>query len=94
MCSAVDDKAGALVYNERKEREGEGNMKPKGKRILRLLLFALAGALAGYAYYFFFGCTRGCAITGSPWRSMLYMAVLGLFIAFASEKEGDSQCNT
>ena len=69
-------------------------MKPKSKRILRLLLFALAGALAGYAYYFFFVCTRGCAITGSPWRSMLYMAVLGLFIAFASEKEGDGQCNT
>ena len=65
-------------------------MKPKSKRILRLLLFALAG----YVYYFFFGCTRGCAITGSPWRSMLYMAVLGLFIAFASEKEGNGQCNT
>lgn len=69
-------------------------MKPKGKRILRLLLFALAGALAGYVYYIFFGCTNGCAITGSPWRSMLYMAVLGLFIAFASEKEGDGRCNT
>ena len=92
MCSEPADKSGALVYNEKTERGGD--MKPKGKRILRLLLFALAGALAGYAYYIFFGCTNGCAITGSPWRSMLYMAVLGLFIAFASEKEGDGQCNT
>ena len=92
LCPALADKQGALMYNDRKGR-GEA-MKPKSKRILRLLLFALAGALAGYAYYFFFGCTRGCAITGSPWRSMLYMAVLGLFIAFASEKEGDGQCNT
>lgn len=69
-------------------------MKPKGKRILRLLLFALAGAVVGYVYYSFFGCTKGCAITGSPWRSMLYIAVLGLFLAFASEKEGEDQCNT
>ena len=77
-----------------KKTERGGAMKPRSKRILRLLLFALGGALAGYVYYFFFGCTKGCAITGSPWRSMLYMAVLGLFIAFASEKEGDGQCNT
>ena len=75
----------------RKNGKGRGH---ESKRILRLLLFALGGALAGYVYYIFFGCTNGCAITGSPWRSMLYMAVLGLFIAFASEKEGDGQCNT
>ena len=86
------DKQKAMVYNGKEK--GSCCVKAKGKRVLRLLLFALAGALAGYAYYSFFGCTRGCAITGSPWRTMIYMAGLGLFIAFASEKESDGQCNT
>lgn len=37
----------------------------------------LLGAVAGYIYYHFWGCDGTCAITSSPWRSMLYGVVMG-----------------
>ncbi len=38
----------------------------------------LFGALAGYAYYHFVGCTSGtCSITSKPVNSSLYGALLG-----------------
>lgn len=52
-------------------------MKEKLRVIIRPLLFIAGGALLGYLYYHFFGCTNGCLITSSPWRSMLYMAAVG-----------------
>jgi len=35
------------------------------------------GALAGYIYYYFWGCTEGCTISSSPINSMLYGATMG-----------------
>lgn len=36
------------------------------------------GAAGGFAYYKFIGCkTGGCAITGNPWISTLYGALIG-----------------
>ena len=36
------------------------------------------GALGGYAYYFFIGCTSGtCPITSNPWISTAYGALIG-----------------
>lgn len=36
------------------------------------------GAAAGYAYYRFVGCKSGaCPLTGNPWISTLYGALLG-----------------
>ncbi|WP_304197492.1 DUF6132 family protein [Flavobacterium alvei] len=36
------------------------------------------GALAGYLYYFYVGCSSGtCAITSKPLNSSLYGAVMG-----------------
>ena len=43
------------------------------------------GAIAGYAYYHFVGCSSGtCAITSKPFNSTLYGAVMGglLFSSF------------
>jgi hypothetical protein len=37
----------------------------------------LLGALAGYLYYYFWGCTEGCTISSSPVNSMLYGATMG-----------------
>ncbi|MBS4032969.1 MAG: hypothetical protein KGZ85_00770 [Ignavibacterium sp.] len=45
----------------------------------RILPVAL-GALGGYLYYHFIGCDRGCAITGNPWSSTMYGAVIGLIL--------------
>ncbi len=59
-------------------------MKVKIKNIIHPLLFALGGALAGLAYYYLVGCASGaCAITSSPVRTMLYMAIMGLFLSVA-----------
>ncbi|HLP15251.1 MAG TPA: DUF6132 family protein [Bacteroidota bacterium] len=43
----------------------------------RILPIVLGGA-AGYAYYRFVGCKSGaCPISGNPWISTIYGAVLG-----------------
>jgi hypothetical protein len=42
------------------------------------LLGAVLGAVAGYAYYYFVGCSSGtCAITSKPINSTLYGALMG-----------------
>ncbi|MBK7148681.1 MAG: hypothetical protein IPH78_07595 [Bacteroidetes bacterium] len=42
------------------------------------ILGMLAGAIAGYAYYYFVGCASGtCAITSSPINSTLYGTMMG-----------------
>ncbi len=51
------------------------------KRILPVL----GGAIAGYAYYYYVGCNRGCAITGNPFISTAYGAFAGfLFVDWKS----------
>jgi len=57
------------------------------RSLFRPALFAVAGALVGLAYYYFVGCANGsCAITSNPVSSMLYMAILGVFISMLFEK--------
>lgn len=51
---------------------------------------ALVGALTGYLYWKFIGCTSGtCAITSKPFNSSIYFAVMGalLFGMFKKEKK-------
>ena len=44
--------------------------------------FAFSGALAGFAYYYFIGCSTGtCPITSSPYISTAYGAVIGLLLS-------------
>ena len=68
-------------------------MKEKHKKILRMALFILGGAALGYLYYYFFGCDGSCAITSRPYRSMIYVAVIGGLVAAITEKE-NKECNT
>lgn len=37
----------------------------------------LAGGVGGFCYWYFVGCTTGCAITSSPVNSTLYGSVMG-----------------
>jgi hypothetical protein len=58
------------------------------KHIL-LLSGILTGALAGYLYYHFVGCSTGtCAITSKPLNSTLYGGMMGglFFSLFQKEK--------
>jgi hypothetical protein len=44
-------------------------------------LGVLLGAIGGYLYYHFVGCSSGtCAITGSPYGSAGFGALLGFFV--------------
>jgi hypothetical protein len=50
------------------------------KPFLILSISAVIGGAIGYSYYHFYGCTNGCAITGSPVNSTLYFAFLGALV--------------
>ncbi len=49
---------------------------------------ATLGAIAGYSYYFWIGCTTGsCPITSDPVNSTLYGALMGgLFVSMFRQK--------
>jgi phage shock protein E len=54
------------------------------------LVGVLLGALGGYMYYHFVGCSSGtCAITSKPLNSTLYGAMMGglLFSSFQKESK-------
>lgn len=56
------------------------------KRILPVAL----GALAGFLYYNYVGCVTGtCAITGNPWLSTGYGALIG--VVFTSWKPNEKK---
>jgi hypothetical protein len=52
------------------------------KKILLIVVFPIViGALGGFAYYHFIGCTSGhCPITSNPYISTTYGAVFGLVL--------------
>lgn len=48
----------------------------------------LVGAIGGFAYYYFIGCSSGtCAITSKPLNSALYGALVGGLLAGSFKKE-------
>jgi hypothetical protein len=51
------------------------------RRTMKLAIFVLGGALAGYLYYRFVGCRTGaCPITSSPIISTVYGAMIGFLL--------------
>lgn len=53
----------------------------QNRRTMKLALFVLGGAVAGYLYYRLVGCRSGaCPITSSPIISTLYGAMMGLLL--------------
>lgn len=52
------------------------------KKWIMRSLFAATGASAGFAYYYFIGCNSGtCPISGNPYISTLYGAVMGILVS-------------
>lgn len=43
--------------------------------------FVILGLLAGFGYWYFYGCTEGCAITGIWYRSSAYGGMMGFLSA-------------
>jgi len=63
------------------------------KRFLNIktIVAVSAGALLGFGYYYFVGCRTGsCPISGSPYISTLYGAVVGLIMVFPSKKKKET----
>ena len=51
-------------------------------------LFIVLGAIAGYSYYYFIGCTtNACPITSNPYISSGYGMAVGLLMSFDSKKK-------
>jgi len=54
------------------------------------IIGVLVGAVGGYLYYHFIGCTGGtCAITSKPMNSTIYGAIIGglLFNIFQKKSQ-------
>jgi hypothetical protein len=50
--------------------------------ILRMVLFVLGGAVAGFAYQRLVGCRTGtCVITSNPYVATIYGAVMGFLVS-------------
>lgn len=53
----------------------------KNKWVRRALFLGL-GALGGFLYYYFIGCSTGaCPLTSNPYSSMGYGSVIGLVLS-------------
>lgn len=54
----------------------------------RALIGIAFGAVAGFLYWKFIGCSSGtCAITSKPFNSTLYGALMGFLVAGMFKKE-------
>jgi hypothetical protein len=48
-----------------------------GWKVLKFVFPVLLGAVGGFLYHDFIGCNNGCAITGNPYISTAYGAMVG-----------------
>jgi xanthine/uracil permease len=54
----------------------------------------LVGAVGGYLYYYFVGCSTGtCPITSNPWRMTLYGSLMGMLLFDMFRKEPEKSKN-
>jgi hypothetical protein len=54
---------------------------------IKRVLIVVIGALLGFSYYYFIGCRTGsCPITGNPFISTAYGALVGLIFAMPSKR--------
>ena len=59
-----------------------------------ILTGMILGALAGYFYYRFIGCSGGtCLISSKPVNSTLYFAAMGAIFFSLFKKEGNGKPN-
>ena len=71
-----------LSLKKEGRNKGDFYMKRLPENWLRPLLFTLAGAAVGLAYYALVGCSTGtCMITASPFASMAYMGLMGWLLS-------------
>ena len=62
-------------------------------KIAKIVIPVLLGATGGYLYYYFIGCTTGsCPITGNPYISTGYGALIGAaFISSGKKRKKEKE---
>lgn len=61
-------------------------------KYFKLVIGAAVGAVLGYAYFYFIGCSSGtCPITSNWHISTVYGAAVGLALAFPVKKKDKSK---
>lgn len=70
------------VENNQAQSRKKFPFRVKSSRYLTIIIaFTLIGVAGGFAYYWFVGCkTGGCAITSSPYMSMIWGGMVGYLI--------------
>lgn len=67
-------------------------MKKLFKNYKQIVIGSLIGAVIGYLYYYFIGCSSGtCAITSNPYISTIYIAILGGLVASMFNKKSKNE---
>jgi hypothetical protein len=62
------------------------------KKTIYSSLYIFAGAIAGFAYYYFVGCRGGsCPIQSNPYISTVYGGLLGLIISGIFTKKNTNE---
>jgi hypothetical protein len=70
-----------MTHNDQSSHDGRELEPAKKSKKMKLVLFVLGGAVAGFLYYRFVGCRTGtCPITSSPIISTLYGAMMGFLL--------------
>ncbi len=58
----------------------------------KFLLSILIGAILGYAYYYYIGCSTGsCAISSNPYSSIMYGMLLGGVLAYGKKRNKEEE---
>lgn len=64
------------------------------KKYYKWVLGASLGAAAGFAYWYFIGCSSGsCPITSNPYNTMGYFALVGLLLVPNKKRDGSKKEN-
>jgi hypothetical protein len=82
------------VQNNAQEQKKKFPFSVQAKPYLFIVAaFTLVGVAGGFAYYYFVGCkTGGCAITSSPYLSMVWGGLMGYLVPdFFVKKEAEKQ---
>lgn len=61
---------------------------------IKTAAYSLAGALLGFAYYYYIGCDNGCAITGNPYISTIYGSLIGFILGVPTRKKVNEDART